>query len=155
MAALLVGGVVLADMVIGNLSRATVTNGTLAASTLTVSNGCHMAFADGGRFAGGAFRYVYPVSSLDEFGSRIDFGDSALAPGRVLVDLVSGAEGPMEVTANTNAVIATYTGATPDVSGWRVVRSDGERVYGHVAAGNGEIRLSLLKSPPATMLFVR
>ena len=61
----------------------------------------------------------------------------------------------MEVTANTNVVIATYSGATPDVSGWRVVRSDGARVYGHVTAGNGEIRISMRKGADATMLFVR
>ena len=134
----------------------TVKNGTLSTPTLIVSNGCHMAFTDGGRFAGGSFTYVYPVSGLADFGSRIDFGDSTLAPGRVLVDLVNGDAGePADLAANTNVVIATYSGATPDVSGWRVVRSDGPRVYSYVSAGNGEIRLTLFKLPPATFILLR
>ena len=134
----------------------TVKNGTLSTPTLIVSNGCHMAFTDGGRFAGGSFTYVYPVSGLADFGSRIDFGDSTLAPGRVLVDLVNGGIGePADLAANTNVVIATYSGATPDVSGWRVIRSDGPRVYSYVSAGNGEIRLTLFKLPPATFILLR
>lgn len=130
----------------------TVVNGTLAAAKLVVSNGDSMVFGDAGRIRNAAFRLVYAYSPADlaaqaAIESRIAFGSNPPTGVRVVVDLGNGegSDSPLVVLpgASVTGVIATYTGADPDVSRWRVKGRGGRGASGFVTAADGEIRLTL------------
>ena len=128
-----------------------VVNGTLAAN-LVVSNGDQMAFGDTAKVKNAPFRLTYAYSAEDVAAKtailpRVDFGANPPSGVRVVVDLGNGekSENPLviEPGQSVSGVIATYTGADPDVSGWRVRGRGGIGVRGAITAANGEIRLTL------------
>jgi hypothetical protein len=72
-------------------------------------------------------------------GVTVDFGHTRADP------LIAEAEG----------VIATYTGEAPAVESWPITGLGGHRSLAHLRAADGNIYLTLEKTPAGTMLFVR
>ena len=72
--------------------------------------------------------------------------------GGVKVDLGRTAETALARPFPQNVLVARYTGAAPDVAGWRLVGTGVKGVRGKFTAANGEVRMDV--EPAGVMLIL-
>lgn len=73
--------------------------------------------------------------------------------GTVRVDLGRTAENPLAKPYPQGVVVARYTGAAPDVSGWRLVGTGVKGLRGKFTAANGEVRMGVESSGVMLIMY--
>ncbi len=97
--------------------------------------------------------FSYPVSNgQTNLVPQVAFNGCSYANG-VTVDFGHIRGDPL--VAEAEGVIATYTGPAPDVASWPLTGLGGHRTIPTLRADDGNIYLTLEKTPAGTMLFVR
>ena len=98
-----------------------------------------------GRLTGGTLENCTLLAPLGDAGAvtgAVPVVSGVAFAGRTYVD-VARAGSPLEAPYPADVLIATYEGAAPNVSGWRVVNTGVKGVSGVCTAANGEIRMTV------------
>ena len=119
-----------------------VEEGALAlGSDVTASN---LTLAGAGSLTAGTFVDTTLLAPLGDSGAvtgAVPVIAGAILAGRTRVDLARTT--PVETPFPHNVRVATYTGAAPDVSQWKIVNGATDRLYGKFVAADGEVLMSL------------
>ena len=119
------------------------------------ANAALTAVKGAGTVSGATFgSVVLPITLLPDGSASnvVTFAGCTFA-GTVRVDLGRTAENPLAKPYPQGVVVARYTGAAPDVSGWRLVGTGVKGLRGKFTAANGEVRMGVESSGVMLIMY--